>query len=51
MCLELLDLAALFKRLKYFLGVIHEKEHTVASSGGQCSWDDRSRDCSDVRQH
>ena len=36
-CLELLDLAAYIKRLKNFLGVIHEKEPTVASSCGQCS--------------
>jgi hypothetical protein len=49
--LELLDLAALFKRLKYFLGVIHEKEHTVASSGGQCNRHCKPCICSDVHQH
>ena len=46
--LELLDLAALIKRLKYFLGVIHEKEPTVASSCGQCSRNDKHCHCSDV---
>jgi hypothetical protein len=48
MRLELLDLAALFKRLKYFLGVIHEKEHIVASSGGQCGWGRKPRFGTDV---